>query len=206
MPTLVAPGPQLDRYPPEADALIAEARARRRRRWLVGLLSVAVVTTGLGTWVVRAASGSPARPKTAPAAQLTASASCPSGISYGPLPVWARAGFNPPDQPIAYVLGARGDMVAVLFGGRRHPLYSPPKPDRGNKILWVSRLPVRTFGNLDITARRLVGGAEIGPVVRRIVSGGPGPSGIDMPQPGCWHFNLRWSGHQDSVDLAYTAS
>ena len=121
MPTLVAPGPQLDRYPPEADALIAEARARRRRRWLVGLLSVAVVTTGLGTWVVRAASGSPARPKTAPAAQLTASASCPSGISYGPLPVWARTGFNPPDQPIAYVLGARGDMVAVLFGGSQIP-------------------------------------------------------------------------------------
>jgi hypothetical protein len=206
MPTLVAPGPQLDHWPPQADALIAQARARRRRRWLVGVLSVVVVTASLATWLARGANGRPTSYATAPGAQLTAATSCASAISYGPLPVWARDGFHPADRPMAYVLGAHGDIVAVLFGGRQHPLYSPPKPDRGNKVLWVSRLPLADFGNLEIAARRLVGGTEVGPVVRRTVAGGPGPSGIDMPQAGCWHFSLRWSGHEDSVDLAYTAS
>ena len=59
-------------------------------------------------------------------------------MSYGPLPVWARAGFHPADVAMPYVLGAHGEIVAVLWA-RHDPLYSPPKPGRTNKILWVSR-------------------------------------------------------------------
>lgn len=206
MPTLVAPKPQNDHHVPVIDALIAEARARRRRRWLVGLLSVALASAGLGTWLGLGPGGRSATdPGTAANAQLAAATACASEMSYGPLPVWARAGFHPANQAMPYVLGAHGDIVAVLWA-RHDPLYAPPKPDRGNKILWVSRLPLSTTGNLDITARQLIGGTAVGPVVRRSVFGGPGPSLLDMPQAGCWQFNLRWSGHQDSVDLAYAPS
>jgi hypothetical protein len=83
---------------------------------------------------------------------------------------------------------------------------SPPVPGRNNKILWVSKVPDLTRSNLEISARRLVGGQEVGPVVRRTVAGGPGPSGIDMPQAGCWRFTLRWSGVQDVVALDYAAN
>jgi hypothetical protein len=205
MPTLVAPELRHDNGVPEADALIAEARARRHRRWLVGLLCVALVMAAAAAWIGRGAARRPAGPAgTTANAQLTAATSCASAMTYGPLPEWARGGFHPADQPMLYVLGARGDIVAVLWA-RHDPLYSPPKPGRGNKILWVSRVSLSTYSNLEITARRLVGGSAVGPVVRRVVMGGPGPSGIDMPQAGCWQFTLRWSGHQDSVDLPYTA-
>jgi hypothetical protein len=193
---------------PEAEAPTAEARARRRRRRVVGLLFVALAATAAGgaTWLGRGHGGRSASYPTAPRVQLTAVATpCASALTFGPLPVWARAGFHPANVAVPYVLGARGDIVAVLWA-RHDPLSSPPKPGQGNKILWVSRLPVSTLGNLQIAARRLVGGTAAGPVVRRTVTGGPGPSGIDMPRAGCWQFSLRWSGHQDSVDLAYAGS
>jgi hypothetical protein len=95
--------------------------------------------------------------------------------------------------------------LAVLWA-RHDPLYSPPKPGRGNKILWVSRVPLSAPGNLEIAARRLVGGRAVGAVVHRAVIGGPGPSLVDMPTAGCWQFSLRWSGQRDSVDLTYTGA
>ena len=57
MRTLVAPKPRHDHKVPEADALIAEARARRRRRWLFGLLSVALVSGAMATWLGRGPGG-----------------------------------------------------------------------------------------------------------------------------------------------------
>ena len=205
MPTLVAPKPRYDHGVPGTDALIAAARARRRRRRLIGLLSVGLATAATVTWLGRDSHQHSGGHTTVPGAQLTAATLCATAMDYGPLPAWARSGFHPPNMAMSYVLGAHGDIVAVLWA-RQHPLYSPPKPGRGNKILWVSRLPVSDLGNLEITARRLVGPTAVGPVVRRTLIGGPGPSGIDMPQAGCWQFTLRWSGHQDSVDLAYTSS
>jgi hypothetical protein len=102
------------------------------------------------------------------------------------------------------VLGARGDMVAVHWA-RQDPLVTPVPPDRGNKILWVSKLPLSAGSSLEITARQLTGGTAAGAVQRRTVAGGPGPSLIDMPAAGCWQFTLRWSGHVDTVDLPYAA-
>ena len=92
-----------------------------------------------------------------------------------------------------------------MLWARHDPLVTPAPPDRANKILWVPKLPVPAGSTLAITARRLIGGAAAGPVQRRTVAGGPGPSIIDMPAAGCWQFTLRWSGHADTVDLPYAA-
>ena len=188
----------------EAEALIAEARRRRRRRWIRGICAVLVAAAGATSWVLLS------RPAGAPhAANITgpqpaAAGACTPAVAYGPLPAWARLGFHPPDMAMPYVLGARGDIVAVLWT-RHDPLVTPTPPNRADKILWVSKLPVSAGSTLKFTARRLTGGIAAGPVQRRTVAGGPGPSIIDMPAAGCWQFTLRWSGHADTLDLPYTA-
>jgi hypothetical protein len=187
-----------------SEVLIKEARRRRRRRWIRGTLAVLLAAAGVTTWVLldrpagtpRAANITASRPATADA--------CASAVVYGSLPVWARAGFNPPNTAMPYVLGARGDIVAVLWA-RHDPLVIPTPPGRNNKILWVSKLSGPVGSNLQITARRLTGGTTVGPVQQRVVVGGPGPSIIDMPAAGCWQFTLRWGRHTDTVDLPYAA-
>jgi hypothetical protein len=189
----------------EAEVLIKEARRRRRLRWIRGTAAILLAGAGATTWVLldgpvgtpHAANITASRPATANA--------CASGVAYGPLPTWARSGFTPPSDPWPHVLGARGDIVAVLWA-RHDPLVIPTPPNRNNKILWVSKLPVSIGSTLEITARLLVGGTPVGPVQQRTVAGGPGPSIIDMPTAGCWQFTLRWSGHADTVDLPYAAS
>ncbi len=42
-------------------------------------------------------------------------------------------------------------------------------------------------------------------VVRREVPGGPGPSELDLPAPGCWHLRLTWRGQSDTLDLPVQA-
>jgi hypothetical protein len=112
-------------------------------------------------------------------------------------PSWARTGFTPGAE-IHYAASRRGDMVAILFG---YPLYSPPKPDRGNKILWRSKAPLVPSDPLRIEAR--LNGT--GTPTRITVQGGPGPSSVDLPSPGCWRLDLAWSSHTDSIDLEYVS-
>jgi hypothetical protein len=95
------------------------------------------------------------------------------------------------------VFGRAGDILGVLFG---FPLNAPPADDHNNKILWVSRAPLTRGDDLLITAK-LDGTTD---TVDRKVLGGPGPSIVDLPKPGCWRLTLRWSGHTDTMDLAYT--
>ena len=99
-----------------------------------------------------------------------------------------------------HVLGESGRIVAILFG---YPLRSPPAARRNNKILWAARQPPRGSAALWIRAQRLDGDRPVGVPVRRIVAGGPGPSIVDMPEPGCWRLALTWSGGTDTLDLAY---
>ena len=99
-----------------------------------------------------------------------------------------------------YVLGQDGKIAAIQFAD---PLVSPPSPRYNNKILWVSRRPSVPGSNLQISAQKLVGNTPVGPLVRRAVTGGPGPSIINLPSAGCWHLKLRWSGHSDALDLRY---
>ncbi|WP_231930419.1 hypothetical protein [Micromonospora coriariae] len=146
--------------------------------------------------------GGAATPVDAPTstASATAAAGCGARIETGSLPDWADAGFRG-DTRIPHVFGAQGDIVAVLFA---HPLAQVRQDKSNNKILWVSRRaptlseatspkPLEITATLDGTDTRVI----------REVAGGPGPSIIDMPRAGCWHLELRWSGHTDTMDLVY---
>jgi hypothetical protein len=64
---------------------------------------------------------------------------------------------------------------------------APPLQDRNNKTLWVSRIPLTAPNPMVITAT-LAGSTRTATVS---VPGGPGPSTIDLPAPGCWTLHLR---------------
>jgi hypothetical protein len=130
----------------------------------------------------------------------SAPAACHSAVHHGVLPSWARTGFSDPRPRLPHVIGRSGEIAALVFS---YPLRSPPAKDRGNKILWVSRRAVKPLSDLRIRAQRMEGRRRIGRPVTRVVAGGPGPSGIDLPAPGCWRLTLRWSGRSDQLDLRY---
>lgn len=127
------------------------------------------------------------------AAPEPAPAGCAADVAPAPLPEWARGGFSPPDQAVPYVVGEGGTILGVLFG---QPFSAPPAPDRGNKILWVTRDP-HPAGPLTITA------THDGDVATREIADGPGPSLVDLPAPGCWRLALAWPGHTDRVTVTY---
>lgn len=129
-----------------------------------------------------------------------AASACHSKVRYDALPTWARAGFTNPTAPVRHVLGASRDIVAILFG---YPLLSPPSTGHRNKILWVSRLDTTPGSDLHIVAQRMAAARPSGSPVKGTVMGGPGPSIINLPSPGCWRLALRWSGHVDHVDVQY---
>jgi hypothetical protein len=133
-------------------------------------------------------------------AGLAASDGCAGQPLVSPLPVWAQAGFSPPDRAMPHVTGEAGDIVAILWADR-DALHSPPLQDSRNKILWVSRIPFVAPNPLVITATL----ADSTRTVTVSVPGGPGPSTIDVPAPGCWTFHLSWSGHTDELKLRYVA-
>jgi hypothetical protein len=151
------------------------------------------------------AAGGPTAPVDTPATTNVASAAmtCGSRIETGSLPDWADAGFSG-DARIPHVFGAKGDIVAVLFG---YPLAQARDDGYNNKILWVSR-PATTSSDPTSPATLAITATLNGTDTRvtREVTGGPGPSIIDMPRAGCWHFELRWSGHIDTMDLMYAGS
>jgi hypothetical protein len=147
-----------------------------------------------------AARASAAQPSMAQAG-AAASNGCAGQPPVSPLPVWARSGFSPADQPMPHVIGEAGNIVAILWASR-DALHSPPLQDRNNKILWVSRIPLVAPDPLVIRAT-LAGSTR---AVTVSVPGGPGPSIIDLPAPGCWTLHLNWSGHTDELNLRYAGA
>jgi hypothetical protein len=98
-----------------------------------------------------------------------------------------------------YVMGDHGNIVAILWADH-DPLRSPPLATRNNKILWVSKAltplgPLRIMATLYGTGRTAI----------REVTGGPGPSIINLPGAGCWSVNLSWGSAKDHLDLRYEA-
>jgi hypothetical protein len=134
------------------------------------------------------------------AGEAAAAPACHSRVSHAVLPVWARAGFQPPKARIPHMLGRSGRIVAIVFG---YPLRSPAGPRRNNKILWVSRTTPLAPAALWIRAQQMEGDGPVGTPVERVVQGGPGPSYVNLPQAGCWRLSLAWSGRTDTLDLAY---
>jgi hypothetical protein len=135
----------------------------------------------------------------ASAAQASVPA-CHSDVRKGVLPTWARTGFSDPRPKMPHVLGRSDEIAAVIFG---YPLLSPPGKTRANKILWVSRRTVKPLSDLRIRAQRMRGSRPVGHHVVRVIRGGPGPSYVNLPAPGCWRLTLRWSGRSDELDLDY---
>ncbi|WP_433362722.1 hypothetical protein ACQPZX_30825 [Actinoplanes sp. CA-142083] len=123
---------------------------------------------------------------------------CGETVVTDALPEWARTGFSDDGSGIPHVFGKSGDILGVIFGS---PLKAPPAADRNNKILWVSRPPATVTGDLKISAK-LDGTGE---TAERTVTGGPGPSIIDLPKAGCWRLTLQWWGHTDTMDLTYSS-
>jgi hypothetical protein len=176
------------------------AHLRRRRTGYrtaggVGLISLVVLAWGLSGRDLSDRGSSAAAARSGGASQ--SALSCATAVTTGPLPEWARGGFTPPDQAIAHVTGSRGDIVGVLFGD----LNAPPQDDPANKILWVTRV-AGGGGDPDLKIHATLNGSSV--AVDRVVSGGPGPSIVDVPQPGCWTFTLSWSGHQEAVAVPYS--
>jgi hypothetical protein len=186
--------------PPAPEAV----RPATTRRWHAPL---AVVATAAAIALIVAVAGlvSTHRSAAGPSAHATAKNSPPAAstcrLDYPskPLPTWARAGFTPPDQPVTFVLGDRGDMAAIVWASH-HPLVAPPSTSRNNKILWVARVgaaegPLKIRATLEST----------GQTVTRTLAAAPGPSTIDLPAAGCWSFDLTWGSHEDHLVLGYAA-
>jgi hypothetical protein len=136
----------------------------------------------------------------APPPAQASSGACHSSMRHGVLPSWARTGFSDPRPRMPHVLGRSGEIAAIVFG---YPLLSPPATTRANKILWVSRRPIEPPDELRIRAQRMRGDKPVGRHVVRVIVGGPGPSYLNLPAPGCWRLSLRWSGRSDELDLDF---
>ena len=133
-------------------------------------------------------------------AGVVTSNGCAGQPPVSPLPVWARSGFHPANLAMPHVMGKAGNIVAILWAPR-DALHSPSLQGRNNKILWVSRVPFVAPDPLVIKAT-LAGSTRTATV---FVPGGPGPSIINLPAPGCWTLHLSWSGHTDELKLRYVA-
>jgi hypothetical protein len=171
----------------------------------VVLLAVAITAMTACSGVAQPASPSPSRPAIARPGDgdgPVSAAGCLARRIDGPLPVWARSGFHPPSSPIGHVMGLRGDIVAILWGGPKSSLYAPSLPNQGNKVLWVSRLADQPGAPL--TIRATLNGTDR--IAALDLPSGAGPSLVNLPAPGCWTLDLSWSGHRDQVELWYTAT
>jgi hypothetical protein len=163
-------------------------------RWALPLTVAFALLVGLEAPGVQATSSVSSKSAKSPAP-------CHAEVRSGVLPTWARSGFADKRPRIAHTLGRSGKIAAILFG---YPLRSPPAEGRNNKILWVSRRP-HSRAALWIRAQLMDGTDMIGAPIRTIVAGGPGPSLVNVPTPGCWRVTLWWSGRRDTLDLEYRA-
>lgn len=190
----------LGRSAPHAADLAGPVR-RRARRQAAGLGSgAAVLVLLLGAGVAARLRDDPP-PAPAAAAPAPAVFDCPP-LRTGVLPEWARTGFSDPQPRMPHAYTDSGRMVAIVFGA---PLTAPPRPDRGNKVLWVlsdqqSGVPGGVGPDRFRAEARLSGSdrtatVDIGQV--------PGPSSVDLPAPGCWELTLHWGTYTDTVRLAY---
>jgi hypothetical protein len=180
-------------------ALCIDLPARTRGLHLAGEGTVLTLQdpTGVGRLTVNLTTGTTASPTEA----------CTAGVTRAALPVWARTGFTGDGSGFPHVVSTHGDMIAVLFG---HPLEASPDPAVQNKILWIPRpvassspRPSTSSGqavtDLALTIEAALRGTSM--TLSRIVPDGPGPSGVNFPQTGCWQLTLHWYGRSDTMLL-----
>lgn len=153
-------------------------------------------------------SGSPSPSPTAqavsasppPGASVVAGGCASSQVYRGGIPQWINqaTGNNTPDS-LPYAIASPPIAAGFIFG---YPL-SAGHPDPSNKILWVVGKP-RNGSPLEITGQ-LSGASQ--PSVHQSEPPDSGgeiyPSIVDVPQPGCWRFDLSWSTQHAAVYLVY---
>jgi hypothetical protein len=109
-------------------------------------------------------------------------------------------GDNAPSG-VPYAVARPATAAGFIFG---YPLHAPSAGiGYSNKILWVVGIP-RT-GDLVIDGVPL---GKSAPTVHYSFSANssPGeiyPSGVDVPEPGCWAFTLHFGGQTAQIELAY---
>jgi hypothetical protein len=111
-----------------------------RCRFLAALAAAAAAAAAISL-LAAACSGNPreqprqAQPSAAqPPRALMSPASangCAGQPPVSPLPVWARSGFTPPDIAMPHVMGAAGNIVAILWA-TPNALHAPALPNRAN--------------------------------------------------------------------------
>jgi hypothetical protein len=181
-----------DEAPHDAD-LLGTVRSQAGRRWpspFVLAAAAAVVVVALAAGVLSVLHDQ-SDTDAVSGVDDAASYECPAALTPTLLPAWARTGFSDPKPRMPSVLADDGQIIAIVFGD---PLSSPPAEDHANKILWVVR---EDAGPLTIRATRAPGEE---PTVVEVETG---PSYVDLPGTGCWHLDLSWPGHQDSLNLRY---
>lgn len=109
-------------------------------------------------------------------------------------------GDNAPSG-VPYAVARPATAAGFIFG---YPLHVPSAGiGYSNKILWV--VGVQRTGDLVIDGVPL---GKSAPAVHYSfpANSSPGeiyPSGVDVPEPGCWTFTLRFAGQTAQIDLAY---
>lgn len=141
-------------------------------------------------------------------AKAVPSAGCgATSVGLSRLPAWTAPAFSSSGSSapaVPWMQTAGGRAVGVVFANR---LRAGQPEDPANKVLWIMRLP-RNGSPLSIRATPLRARA---PVVTASwpANSSPGeiyPSYVNVPTAGCWHLQLRWAGHTDSIDLRFLAA
>jgi hypothetical protein len=124
----------------------------------------------------------------------------------GTPPEWLSRIAGEVPSTVPYAVTEPPVAGAVIFG---HPLTAGHPLRKGNKILWVIRsitvgepLTIEVYRLGSTTAEQRI---SLRPLSESEPSGVLVPSGIDVPQAGCWHFVVSWGNKRGSVDLSYSA-
>jgi hypothetical protein len=155
-----------------------------------------------GQWTAASPTHPPLTNSLPPAATLVDGGCGFTSVVKGQVPPWvdeAGAHNNPDSAP--YFITVPANAAGFIFG---YPLRAGHPESPSNKILWVVGL-ARNGSALEITGYP-VGATTPTVDVVQPANSGPGeiyPSIVDVPQPGCWHFDLAWAGHNAAVELVY---
>jgi hypothetical protein len=102
---------------------------------------------------------------------------------------------------VPYAVAHPATAAGFIFG---YPLHTPSAGiGYSNKILWV--VGIARTGDL------VIDGVPLGKTAPAVhysfpANSSPGeiyPSGVDVPEPGCWAFTLRFAGQTAQIELAY---
>ena len=170
-------------------------------RRVVGLCLWLAVAGCSSAIAVVTPSPSPNRSPTSAAVPVTGGCGT-TQVYKGGEPDWlTQAGDNNNPNGLPYFITDPPIAAGFIFG---YPLHAMAAGKQGNKILWVVGI-ARNEADLHIAGHPLAAAA---PTVQLSFppNSSPGeiyPSEVDVPQAGCWHFDLSWGKNKTTVDLVY---